>query len=335
MDKMTKAILLGSVSFGVVLLVVGFVLMGGISGNIAGDDAPSQDDNTTESPAQGVAWEGRSVNHLVTVENNNGNTVQGVQVYEFAEEPDNWKDQEAISNDLSEAQANRTTDADGQVTVTGEADTTDYLVVKDSGTYYEFATVTYASGNSIDESLSDYNNAPREKTVSGLTDYYSMSTGTIDLGVNSNTTSAELQGEYDIDPSTDTEVRLQKAVVYEGNNPPQDNSDNTGDLDEGTEEITVSIITSNEKVEKTVLTDSGIDELSKGDNPADGEFEIALGDRVFNDDQGGTIRVDYVGDTTTLSATADDEELSDGEDILGVQLIDDLGQTPGQNAVTG
>lgn len=336
MDKMWKYIIGGGTFLGVVALMVGLVLTGGVSGNIAGDDQSQTPDNQSgeEMPTE-VKWQGRSVNELVHVTDNNDNNVNNSFVYEFDEKPDNWKDQETISNDLGDAQANRSTDGNGEVTVSGDAGTTDYLVVHKSGTYYEFKKVTYETGNSIDEPLGDYNSAPQMTEVSGLTDYYSMSTQTIDLGVSSNESSRDLQGEIDIEPSTDTEVRLQKAVVSEGNHPPQENNDNTGALDEGTESITVTIVSSSDSKEATILTDSGIDELSKGDNPSDGEFEITLGDRVFNDEQGGSVKVDYTGATDTVETAADDEQLGDGEDILGVQIIDDLGQSPGVNSVTG
>lgn len=337
-------------------VIVGVGILAVIGGGVIGafmltnqgsgvGDSPAEPPADSTSDATGdeanTPFEGRFVKMNIETSDLSGSSVTSGDIYLFQEEPENFGDASSISNDYDDADSVYSIESDGVTTIqeTPKVDGDYYVVVDHSGAYPEMSQVSVPTGeNYEDVSLSEYNQAP-ELTKLEVADKGTISSATFDLGVSSDGTGIEVFDSNTFSPAEDTEYRLDYLVVEDGNAPTTSDADTDGNYDEGVNRFSVEVsgaVEQSSSLEETVFNPSnGVNEL---DNDGKTKVEVDRGTQdylTFDRDNRLTVEANAEADTTTGSATADDEELSDGENVFDITLFGTSGNSSPTMAVTG
>lgn len=325
-----------AVAVAAVLGVLGLVGLGMtyVQGTGVPGDVPTQPDQSQPDQEETVdgPWENRAVKKNINLEDMSSQDVTSATVHVFSEKPtDNdgnevWGNERAIEPYFGTSQEKDVVTVDSESTTVQYEPGTYYLAVESDGRYMTFDSVTIPDGSSYgDISLSEYNQAP-EKTTVEVADRYAPTLEQMDLGISSNTSSIEEHSaDQTIKPAEDTEYRVWKAVVHTGSEDPTTDSNSDGNYDEGIRKIYVEVSGAGQSAASSEVVfnpNNGIDRLGSNDKA---EFE--LDSLVATSDQPLTIDARVVTFATEDGSNPvdGDEQLSDGENPIDIQLFDDSG----------
>jgi len=201
-----------------------------------------------------------------------------------------------------------------------------YVVVESNGRYMDFAEIEIPDGSGYEETLSEYNSAPQSVTYT-LADQYSPTAETVDVGVNSDTTSIEKFSEdTTIRPDEGEEYRPWKLVVQTGDVDMTADSDSDGNHDEGIQKQYFEMSGTISQSYTVFNPNNGIDQLGSDDKAEFNFEEQVRGDVTITEDDPLTVTPYAVTfETSTGTASGGDEVLTDGENFVDFQLFDESG----------
>lgn len=325
----------------VALLAVGGMMFGAFMwynqgtaqpGDAVGDEPGEEPGDVTEA-----RWADQAVKKNIKVQELSNDYITSGTIYLYKEKPDGWQDDQAFSG---EDEFNKYTISSEETTVQElpVGDGGYYAVVTNSNDYNAYFRLELPDGSDkpSSTSLSDYNSAPAQQTVD-IHDRYSLGSSAFDFGDLSNdSTEQDLRARQYYTPDKDTEYRLERVVIMNGDqdgsspadNPTED-ADNDGIYDAGVSEATVEVSGAVNTGAKSVTffnPGNGVDKLGS-ENTADMTFGTAPEGMTFDNDNTMTVTIENtVAETEDgTSVSADDEVLSDGENIWDIQFFDVAG----------
>jgi hypothetical protein len=288
---------------------------------------PAQNDST-EGP-----WENRDVKKNIELEDKTNNAITSGTVHVFSEKPTDssgqtvWDNPRTIEPYFGSSEEVATINVDSESVTFQDSPGTYYVVIESDGRYTLFDTLEVPDGSSYEETLSEYNSAPQSDDYT-LADKYSPSISTVDLGVDSNTTSIEEWSEdTTVRAGEGEEYRPWKLVVHTGDVDMTTDSDSDGNHDEGIQKAYFELAGVASDSYTVFNPNNGIDKLGSNDK-AEYNFEEDLAsDVVVTDDDTLTVTAGVVTfETSTSGASSGDEVLTDGENYVDFQLFDESGQ---------
>jgi len=305
-----------------------------MQGTVQGDNPennpqPSEDQNNEDGP---WAMQDREVKELIELEDKQNNPVTSGTVHIFSEKPKDgngnvvWDNPRTIEPYFGSSEEIATINVDSESSTFQDEPGTYYVVVESDGRYVHFGEINIPDGSGIEESLSEYNQEPASTTYT-LADKYSPTAETVDLGVDSNTTSVEEWSEdTTIRPAEGDEYRLWKLVVQTGDVDMTTDSDSDGNHDEGIQKMYFEMSGTTSQSYTVFNPNNGIDQLGSDDKAEFNFEEQVSSDVVITEDDPLTVTPKVVTfETDTGTASDGDEVLTDGENFVGFQLFDQSG----------
>jgi len=310
------------------LVVMAFTFMQGtgMPDDDSGDGItpPAQNGSDTTGP-----WENRDVKKNIELQDKNNNPITSGTIHILSEKPTDsdgqtvWDNPRTIEPYFGSSEEVATINVDSETETFQNNPGTYYVVVESSGRYMHFGTLEVPDGSSYEETLSEYNAAPQSATYT-MADKYSPSAETVDVGVNSNTTSIEeWSGDTTIRPAEGEEYRVWKLVAHTGDVDMTTDSDSDGNHDEGIQKAYFELSGTTSDSYTVFNPNNGIDQLGSDDKA---ELDLESRDVVVTEDSPLTITPYLVTfETSTAGAADDDEVLTDGENPIDFQLFDESG----------
>jgi hypothetical protein len=319
--------------------VAGIVALAGLAfvftqGSVTPDNPMNNDPQTSpvnNSPEEGPwAQQDRQVKQTISLEDTTGGDVTSGTIHVFEEKPEDsngntvWDNQREIEPYYGTSQERDTVSVSSSETTVQYEPGTYYLAIESDSMYTEFVQLEVPDGSNIEESLSEYNQAPGGETYE-LSNIHNVDFNAFDVGVDQNTTSIETwSDDQTIRPSDGSEYRAWKAVVHTGDVDPTTDSDSDGNHDEGIRKAYVEVSGANmASTDSTTVfnPNNGVDLLGSDD-----KAEIDLSDVVVSKDSPLTFSTYLLTfETSTSGASDGDEVLTDGENPLDIQLFDQTG----------
>lgn len=313
-------------------------------GSIDGPQTPadnSQKDKTSGDDKKSFdgRWKGRAVKKDVKLKDLTSSAIKSGTIHIFKQKPTDSNGNEVWNAPRQIEAYFGTSQEYDQVSVSSGTTTVQYepgqyhAVLESSGRYYEFVSFIIPDGSDLPESttLSDYNQAPEMVTFE-MANKSSPSFSAIDLGVSSNSSSIdEYSADTTVKPDDSEEYRVWKAVAYTGAVDPTTDSNDNGDYDEGIQKIRFEASGACTADKTLFEPGSGIDDLGDSDGKAEVDLDCTA---TSNDPLTVTAHVvTFATEDGTKSADGD-EQLSDGENPVDLQLFRSDGTGQGKFDVT-
>jgi hypothetical protein len=274
-------------------------------------------------------WMNRDVKKDISLQTKQNDAITSGTVHIFSEKPtDNsgntvWDNPRTIEPYFGGSEEVATIDVSSESVTFQDQPGTYYVVVESDGRYMNFGEITLPDGSSYESPLTEYNQAP-ESTTYTLADKYSPSAETVDLGVDSATSSVEeWSGDTTIRPGDGEEYRPWKLVVHTGDVDMTTDSDSDGNHDEGIQKAYFELSGTTSESFTVFNPNNGIDRLGSNDKA---ELDLEGQEVVVTEDEPLTVTPGVVTfETDTGTASDGDEVLTDGENPFDFQLFDESG----------
>jgi hypothetical protein len=277
------------------------------------------------------------VKKTVKLEDLQSNAISSGTIHVFTDKPTDstgdvvWDNERAIEPYFGTQQEKDQVSISSSETTLQYEPGTYYLAIESSGHYTEFVKLVIPDGSSYsDTTLSEYNQAP-EMANFELAETYSPALETLDVGVNSNSTSIEeWSDDYTVTPDEGTEYRAWKMVVHTGDVDPTTDSDSDGNHDEGIRKAYFELSGAANTKSVVFNPSNGIDKLGSNDKAT-----VNIDDVVVTADSPLTVSGHLVTfETSTSGASDGDEVLTDGENPFDYQLFSVTGTGTSKTDVT-
>jgi hypothetical protein len=312
---------LGGLSAGFVMLSDSFTQGTGVPGEQDQTNTEPTGDEEMDGP-----WLDRQVKKNIELQSKQNEDITSGTIRIFKEKPTDssgnvvWDNPRTIESYFGSSEEIATINVDSETSTFQNEPGTYYVVVESDGRYMNFGEITLPDGSSYEETLSEYNAAPQSVTYE-LADRFSPTAETVDLGVNSNTTSVEeWSGDTTIRPSDGSEYRVWKLVAHTGDVDMTTDSDSDGNHDEGIQKAYFELSGTTSSSFTVFNPNNGIDRLGSDDKA---ELDLEGQEVVVTEDSPLTVTPGVVTFETDTGTAADgDEVLTDGENPFDFQLFD-------------
>jgi len=305
-----------------------FVLGEAVTGYSPDNVQTNPDDNgSMDGP-----WMDRQVKKNIQLVDKQNNAITSGTVHIFSEKPKDgnkqvvWDNPRTINPYFGSSSEVATIDVTSETSTFQDNPGTYYVAVESNGRYTYFGELTLPDGSSYEETLSEYNSAPQSETYT-LADKASPTAESVDLGIDSATTSVEeWSGDTTIRPGEGEEYRVWKLVVQTGDVDMTTDSNSDGNHDEGIQKAYFEISGSTSQSYTVFNPNNGVDQLGSDDKATFNFEEMVAGDVVVTEDDPLTVTPSVVTFETDAGTAADgDEVLTDGENPFDFQLFDESG----------
>lgn len=312
-----------------------------VPGQVTPEDAEDGQTNPGDNVSMDGPWMDRDVKKDIQLMDKNNNPITSGTVHIFSEKPTDgngqvvWDNPRTIDPYFGSSSEVATIDVSSESVTFQDNPGVYYVAIESSGRYTYFGELTLPDGSSYEETLSEYNSAPQSEEYT-LADKYSPSISTVDVGVDSNTTSIEeWSDDATVRPGDGEEYRPWKLVVHTGDVDLTKDSDSDGNHDEGIQKAYFEMSGATSQSYTVFNPNNGVDQLGSDDKAEFNFEESVASDVVVTKDDPLTITPYLVTFETSTSGGADgDEVLTDGENPLDFQLFDESGSGTSKIDVT-
>jgi len=299
---------------------------------VTGDSPDNVQTNPGDNGSMDGPWMDRQVKKNIQLVDKQNNAITSGTVHIFSEKPTDgnnqvvWDNPRTIDPYFGSSSEVATIDVTSETSTFQDNPGTYYVAVESNGRYTYFGELTLPDGSSYEETLSEYNSAPQSETYK-LADKASPSISTVDVGVDSSTTSIEeWSSDATVRPGDGEEYRPWKLVVHTGDVDPTTDSNSDGNHDEGIQKAYFEMSGSTSQSYTVFNPNNGVDQLGSDDKAEFNFEEQVRGDVTITEDDPLTVTPYAVTfETSTGTASGGDEVLTDGENFVDFQLFDESG----------